>query len=208
MAVVNGNSLNERYWLEEMRREVRRFANRISFIWYSDLSFEEILKHAASLPPHSAIFWHLMNVDAAGVVHEGDTGLPRLHAVANAPIFSYDDSFFGRAIVGGPMHSVLEGSRATAAVAIRVLGGEKPGDIKEPPIGFATPKFDWREMQRWGISERRLPPGSEIHFRNPTAWDQYRAQILLVCAVVLVQSALIAWLIYTRRKRRRSETAA
>ena len=208
VAVVNGNSPNERYWLEEMRREVRRFANRTSFIWYSDLSFEEILKHAASLPPHSAIFWHLMNVDAAGVVHEGDTGLPRLHAVANAPIFSYDDSFFGRAIVGGPMHSVLEGSRATAAVAIRVLGGEKPGDIKEPPIGFATPKFDWREMQRWGISERRLPPGSEIHFRNPTAWDQYRAQILLVCAVVLVQSALIAWLIYTRRKRRRSETAA
>ena len=208
VAVVNGNSLNERYWLEEMRREVRRFANRISFIWYSDLSFEEILKHAASLPPHSAIFWHLMNVDAAGVVHDGDTGLPRLHAVANAPIFSYDDSFFGGAIVGGPMHSVLEGSRATAAVAIRVLGGEKPGDIKEPPIGFATPKFDWREMQRWGISERRLPPGSEIHFRDPTAWDQYRAQILLVCAVVLVQSALIAWLIYTRRKRRRSETAA
>ena len=208
VAVVNGNSLNERYWLEEMRREVRRFANRISFIWYSDLSFEEILKHAASLPPHSAIFWHLMNVDAAGVVHEGDTGLPRLHAVANAPIFSYDDSFFGRAIVGGPMHSVLEGSRATAAVAIRVLGGEKPGDIKEPPIGFATPKFDWREMQRWGISERRLPPGSEIHFGDPTAWDQYRVQILLVCAVVLAQSALIAWLIYTRRKRRRSETAA
>ena len=208
VAVVNGNSPNERYWLEEMRREVRRFANRISFIWYSDLSFEEILKHAASLPPHSAIFWHLMNVDAAGVVHEGDTGLPRLHAVANAPIFSYDDSFFGRAIVGGPMHSVLEGSRATAAVAIRVLGGEKPGDIKEPPVGFAAPKFDWREMQRWGISERRLPPGSEIHFGDPTAWDQYRVQILLVCAVVLAQSALIAWLIYTRRKRRRSETAA
>ena len=207
VAVVNGNSLNERYWLEEMRREVRRFANRISFIWYSDLSFEEILKHAASLPPHSAIFWHLMNVDAAGVVHEGDTGLPRLHAVANAPIFSYDDFFFGRAIVGGPMHSVLEGSRATAAVAIRVLGGEKPGDIKQPPIGFATPKFDWREMQRWGISESRLLPGSEVHFRDPNAWERYRVQIL-VCAVFLVQSALISWLLYERRKRRRSEAAA
>src|SRR5262245_3299457 len=72
VAVVNGNSANEKFWLEEMRREVKRFANRISFIWYSDLSFEEILKHAASLPPNSAIFWHLMNVDAAGVVHEGD----------------------------------------------------------------------------------------------------------------------------------------
>jgi signal transduction histidine kinase len=33
-------------------------------------------------------------------------------------------------------------------------------------------------------------------------------QILLVCAVFLVQSALISWLLYERRKRRRSEAAA
>ena len=33
-----------------------------------------------------------MIVDAAGVVHEGNTALARLHAVSNAPIFSYDES--------------------------------------------------------------------------------------------------------------------
>ena len=208
VAVVSGNSPNERFWAEEMRREGRRFGDRISFVWYNDLPFEEVLKRAAELPPNSAIYWHLVNVDAAGVVQDNDRALRRLYAVANAPIFSYHDTFFGLGIVGGPMHSLVEGSRGTAAVAIRILGGEKASDIKIPATGFATPRFDWREMQRWGISERRLPPGSEIHFRNPTAWDQYRAQILLVCAVVLVQSALIAWLIYTRRKRRRSETAA
>ena len=208
VAVVSGNSPNERFWAEEMRREGRRFADRISFVWYNDLPFEEVLKHAAELPPNSAIYWHLVNVDAAGIVQDNDRALRRLHAVANAPIFSYHDTFFGLGIVGGPMHSLVEGSRGTAAVAIRILGGEKASDIKIPATGFATPKFDWREMQRWGISERRLPPGSEIHFRDPSAWDQYRVQILLVCAVVLVQSALIAWLIYARRKRRRSETAA
>ena len=208
VAVVSGNSPNERFWAEEMRREGRRFGDRISFVWYNDLPFEEVLKRAAELPPNSAIYWHLVNVDAAGVVQDNDRALRRLYAVANAPIFSYHDTFFGLGIVGGPMHSLVEGIRGTAAVAIRILSGEKASDIKIPATGFATPKFDWREMQRWGISERRLPPGSEIHFRNPTAWDQYRAQILLVCAVVLVQSALIAWLIYTRRKRRRSETAA
>ena len=66
-----------------------------------------ILKQLASLPPGSAIFWHLMVVDAAGVVHEGDSALTELYDVANAPIFSYDDAFFGREIVGGPMHSAL-----------------------------------------------------------------------------------------------------
>src|SRR5262245_62520824 len=103
-----------------------------------------------------------MIVDAAGVVHEGNTALARLHAVSKAPIFSYDESFFGREIVGGPLLRVLDSSRQTAAVAVRILRGEKAGDIKIPAVTLSTPKFDWREMQRWDISETRLPRGSEV----------------------------------------------
>jgi hypothetical protein len=68
----------------------------------------------------AAIFWHLMNVDAAGVAYEGDEGLRSLYAVANAPIFSYDDGFFGQEVVGGPMYDVKDISQKTAAVAVRV----------------------------------------------------------------------------------------
>ena len=73
-----------------------------------------------------------MIVDAAGVVHEGGTPLAKLHAVANAPIFSYDEAFFGNEIVGGPLILVADTSRETAAVAIRILGGERPGEIRIP----------------------------------------------------------------------------
>ena len=208
IAVVNGNSFLERYWLEEMRKELKPFTSRISFIWYNDLSFEDILKKAATLPSHSAIFWQLMNVDASGAVHEGDTALVTLRALANAPIFSYQDAFFGLGIVGGPVHSVTEVSRRTASVAVRILGGEKAGDIKIAATGFAAPKFDWRELQRWGISESRLPPGSEIHFREPTVWERYRAQILAICGALLVQAALIGWLIYEHRRRHVAEVMA
>ena len=208
VAVVVGASPIEQFWRKEIARDVKPLENRITFTWYDDLSFEDILKRAAALPPHSAIFWELMSVDAAGVVHEGNTALARLHAVANAPIFSYDESFFGNEIVGGPLLSVLEGSQRTAAVAIRILGGEKAGDIKTSPIGFATPKFDWREMQRWGISEDRLPPGSEVLFRPPTAWEQYRRQIILIGMALLLQSALIGILLYEHRRRHRAEASA
>jgi len=201
VAVVIGNSPNEKFWLSEIRREARQFANRITFKWYNEFSVEDILKDAAALPPQSAIFWHLMNVDAAGVVYEEDRALKALHAVANAPIFSVYDTSFGNGIVGGPMHSVVEGSRLTASVALRILGGERAGDIKVPATGFAAPKFDWREMRRWGINESRLMPGSEIYFREPTVWEQYRPQILMVCAVILLQSALICWLLYQRAHR-------
>ena len=160
IAIVNGASPNERFWLDEMRRELAPLAGRVELRWYDELSFEDILIDAARLPPHSAIFWHLMNVDAAGVAHETNEALNKLSSSASAPIFSYDGSFFGEAIVGGPMHSVLEGSRYPT-VAMRILNGEKAGDIKTPPTGFAAPLFDWRQMQRWGVARAICPPAAQ-----------------------------------------------
>ena len=183
IAVVNGTSPNETFWQDEMRRELAPLAGRVELRWYNEKSFEEILIDAARLPPHSAIFWHLMNVDAAGVAHEANDALNKLSSSANAPIFSYDGSFFGEAIVGGPMHSVQKLGQITAAVAVRILNGEKAGDIKTPPTGFAAPIFDWRQMQRWGIAESSLPPGSTVYFREPTVWERYSWQIALIIAV-------------------------
>ncbi len=103
------------------------------------------------------------------------------------------------------MHSVHKSGQTTAAVAIRILNGEKAGDIKTPPIGFAAPIFDWRQMQRWGISESSLPPGSTIYFREPTVWERYSWQIALVTAVVLVQAGLISALLREHRRRQLAE---
>ncbi len=208
IAIVNGASPNEKFWLEEMRRELAPLTGRVELRWYDERSFEDILIDAARLPPHSAIFWHLMNVDAAGVAHETNEALNKLSSSANAPIFSYDGSFFGEAIVGGPMHSVLESSRITAAVAIRILNGEKAGDIKTAPTGFAAPVFNWRQMQRWGISESNLPAGSTVYFREPTAWERYSWQIAFISAIILVQAGLISILLQEHRRRQRAEVQA
>jgi len=205
IAVVNGTSPNETFWLNEMRRELAPLAGRVELRWYNEKSFEDILADAARLPPHSAIFWHLMNVDAAGVAHEANDALSKLSSLANGPIFSYDKSFFGEATVGGPMHSAETSGQITAAVSVRILNGEKAGDIKTPPTEFETPIFDWRQMQRWGISESNLPPGSNIYFREPSVLERYSWQIALITAIVLVQAGLILVLLREHRRRQLAE---
>ncbi|MCA1454649.1 GHKL domain-containing protein [Bradyrhizobium sp. BRP22] len=205
IAVVIGASPLEKFWLDEAKREAKPFESRVAFVWYADLSFEEILKRATALPPHTVLFWGLMSVDAAGVAHEGDLALRGLHAVANAPIFSFQEAFFGQDTVGGPMHSIGASSEKAVNTAIRILGGERPANIKIEPIGFAPPKYDWRGLQRWGISESNLPAGSEILFREPTFWEKYRWQVALIASVILVQAALISGLLHERRRRRLAE---
>ena len=60
-------------------------------------------------------------------------------------------------------------------------------------------------MQRWGISESNLPPGSTVYFREPTVWKRYSWQIALITAVILVQAALISALLREHRRRQFAE---
>ena len=60
-------------------------------------------------------------------------------------------------------------------------------------------------MQRWGISESNLPPGSEVLFREPSIWEKYSWQMALIAGVILVQGVLISGLLHERRRRRLAE---
>jgi signal transduction histidine kinase len=201
VAVVNGVSPNEKFWSGQIRKEVASLVDSIEFTFWDNLSFDDILKKAANLPPHSAILWEGMSVDAAGVVHDGNEAFKWLYAVSVAPIFGYTEPLIGQGVVGGPFNAVRDTSRTTAAVVVRILKGEKAGDIRLSPLQFTTRRYDWRELQRWGISESHLPPNSEIAFREATAWDRYRSSILTAFALILVQGVTISGLLFERRRR-------
>jgi signal transduction histidine kinase len=205
IAFVIGASPLERFWVQGMRRAYQPFAGRVTFEWFNDLSQEEMVKRATTLPPRSALFYASVRVDAAGLPNEQNRVLARLRESANAPIFSYLDSNFGQGIVGGPVISTQELGRRAAEVAVRILNGERPADIKTPPIGLGTPVYDWRELQRWKISEARLPQGSIVQFRELSAWERYRWQLIAFLAALLVQSAMITWLLIALHGRRKAE---
>jgi signal transduction histidine kinase len=208
IAWVVGASPLERFWTEEFRRVSQPFTDKVSFEWFTDLRFEDMLDRVSKLPPHSAVFYVDLRIDAAGVPLDRDQVLPKLRSATNAPIFSYIDSYLGSGIVGGPMLSSEEVGRRMAEAAVRILGGEVPGDLKIPPVAPGAPQYDWRELEHWQISEKQLPAGSVVRFREPNAWEKYRWQITLVCAVVLVQGGLISGLLFERRRRHRVEVQA
>ena len=203
VAVVIGNSPLEKFWLGEMRRDFQPFTNRVNFVWFNDLSFTEMQRRAAALPPRSVIFYALLAIDADGVPHEEGRALARLHAVANAPIFGLHDSQMGRGIVGGPLMAFDELSRNTAKVAVRLLRGEPAGSIRTPIQVPGMGVYDWRELKRWHISEARLPAGSVIRFRQPTAWEQYKGRIIGIATLGLFEAILIVLLLLNLVRNRR-----
>ncbi len=104
IAVVVGATPLEHVWQEAFQKAAEPLANRINFTYYSDLSFDQMLQRVAKLPPNSYIFVLLLLRDAAGVTHNADEALQRLHQVANAPINSIFDHQLGLGIVGGRLY--------------------------------------------------------------------------------------------------------
>ena len=56
---------------------------------------------------------------------------------------------------------------------VKMVGGE-------PELAY---EFDWRQMQRWGVVESRLPPGSVVLFKESSVWEAYKWPILFFVAV-------------------------
>ena len=203
--MVMGNGAIGQFWRRELETGFTRFRDRLTFVWSDQLSLEELLLRCASLPSHSAIVYITFGTDAQGGAYADEQVLADLHARANAPLFAAHTSLLGHGVVGGSMMSIDDHARNSADVASRILNGEPPGSLRVPLQSQGQPIFDWRELRRWGIPESRLPPGSIVQFRGPSLWDEHRPAILTAVGVLIIQSLLIARLLYERRARRRAE---
>jgi signal transduction histidine kinase len=207
IVLVTGNSPLEKFWLEEFKRQFGTKPAPLHFTWFNDLSFPEIQRRAAALPPRNAILYVLFSIDAEGVPYVEDRALGGIHSVANAPMFGLQQSQLGRGIVGGPLMPFMELSQKTANVAVRILRGEPAGSIKTPVQLPARPVFDWRELKRWGISQRRLPAGSEVRFRQSAFWERYWWQITAGIVVFAAETLLVFALLANLTRRREAEKA-
>jgi len=172
------------------------------------LPLAELRKRVAELPERSAIIYAGIYSDGCGGFFPPATALSLIAETANRPIITAAETFLAAGGIGGfsLIPSVI-GADA-ARLAMRILNGESPSDIPVAVTPAVKPLFNWQQMERWGVNEADLPPGSEIRFHELSFWERYRWQSMSVLAVVLMQAGLISVLLHERRKRNDAEAEA
>jgi signal transduction histidine kinase len=206
--VIAGSGVTDRRWQSVARDVVGSSQRKFETTYLFDLTYEALVSQLAQVPRDAIVILLTVFADAAGNSFIPADVAPRLSAISPAPVYAPYDTYINRGIVGGFVETFESVGVAAADMILEVLAGKDPATLPPRVNPEQAYRVDFRAMQRWGLHEGNLPQGAIVLNKQPTMWDQYRAQALTAFAIVILQAALIAWLLFERYLRRRATVQA
>jgi signal transduction histidine kinase len=203
--VISSTDDSNRGYEEAARSQFKPFEQRYAFTYLTSVAREELEHRLATLPPHSMVYFLTFDRHGPDENFKPIEYLDRIAEAANAPTYSWVDSTMDHGVIGGSLKSQQAQVEAIGSVALRVLRGEPADAIPVAEADLNVRQVDWRQLQRWGISEARVPAGTKIRFREPGAWERYKLYILGAAAILVAQTSLIFGLLVQASRRRKAE---
>ena len=205
VAVVGGVGEFDRPWEDIAKESFRNYESKLEFTYLTNLAMPTLLEELKHLPSNTIVFHTSLTQDANGERFvDSAQSVPLVLSAANAPVFVMDDVDFRAGAVGGDLVNWADDASVAANMVVRVLDGERPQNI---PIVKSKNvyMFDWRALQRWGLKDSALPPGSIVLNRPASFWQLYKRYVLAGIFVILAQMLAIFALLWQRVKRRETQ---
>jgi signal transduction histidine kinase len=205
--VISGASNRDKVYEHLARAQLRSFEPRVTLTYLTGLPRAELERRVATLPERSIIYYLLFYQDGTGENLNPLDFLDRLTAVANRPTYSWVDSTINHGVVGGRMEEQSALVQAVANSSIRVLQGKRPSTIPISTIDVYAAQLDWRQLQRWHISDLRVPPGTRVSYRQPGSSNgdrRFPFTVVLPLSVVFLIAVGVT-MVAQRRHRRHAQ---
>ncbi|MEI7636692.1 MAG: ATP-binding protein [Syntrophus sp. (in: bacteria)] len=200
--IVTGTGEQDLTAKKQSQQIATLWQGRLEFEYTDQLSFNEILKHLANLPPKTIVVFRTFNKDNTGESFVPYEAVVRIAKVANAPVFGLFDNYVGIGVVGGSVYHIQREAERAAQEVTAILNGEMQLTRQLTELSSqGIPMFDWQQIERWGGSKKRLPPESIIINRPLTLWGQYKIFVIgSICIILALSSMVIALMIQNRRR--------
>lgn len=169
------------------------------------LSLDALFQALRRLPPRSIVLFANYREEPHGQLYEPVDIIGSLSRAAAAPMYVQMHHYVGEGAIGGSVIRFDHEGVQTGRLILRTLR-RRLGDTM-PPIEPITKSLvaDWRQLRRWEIHEDRLPLGTDVIHREPSAWEKYRRYVLVTLGVFTAQALVIGLLLVERRRRRRAQ---
>lgn len=201
--VVGGASPLDRRGEAMVKESLRAYEPKLEITYLVDLDIATLTEKLKHLPADSVVLFAFFLQDAAGRHFNGNRETVHLVSeAADVPVFVLSDALIGYGDVGGFVASYSRQGQIAAQMALQILQGKRP----QTTVVTNAYVFDWRALNRWGLKESALPPGSIELFRQPSRWEAYKWYIVSGISLSLAEAILILGLLWQRTRRRKIES--
>ncbi|SMH61912.1 Signal transduction histidine kinase [Azospirillum lipoferum] len=157
-----------------------------------DHRIEDLESALAALPSDSVVLYTHLSVDALDRHFQPEQAAARMAKASAVPVYALFEPDIGSGVVGGAVNDPRAAGRLAIQAALELLDGTwRPPAADEAPYS-SGPMVDWRALERWGIRETALPPGTEIRHRPPSLFEAHFAEALAGLVFIGMLSAALA----------------
>jgi len=154
-------------------------------VHYLDLPLKQLKERVSQLPPLSAIIFLLKFTDEQGLPTTPYQVAQVLSQHATVPIFTYWSSLMGSGVVGGKMVVGEQVGQLAAQQAIRLLQGKAMLSLEHIYQQIFAFQFDWRQLKRFNLNQRRLPPNSQILYYQPNFIERHQTPLMISALIII-----------------------
>lgn len=204
--IILGDSAYEKSILPLVKGEATLYKGDVNFKFVNTLTHEKLLDLVGHLGQDSAIYYIQFNNDVTGQAFVPANVVNEICSQSTVPVFVTGSQLLGHGAVGGFVYDYkLIGSYLGSLI----LTYDEHGSVDKSSLQFSSDHyiFDWRQLDKWGISVAKLPIGSEVLYEEDNFWEIYKTRIILLLLFMVVESLLFIILLKNNQKRKIAEAS-
>ena len=168
-----------------------------------ELSFDELYSKLSKIPSNIPILMISPYVDKEKKKLSFDQTTKNIVGSTDAPLFHLWAPGIGQGLFGGATTSHFDQGRSAAEQAMKILNGTSPIKLTVIDNNPNVYIFDYKQLKRFHISERKLPKGSVVINYPVSFFREYKRSILCVSGAFIIMLVLIIMLAINMIKKRK-----
>ena len=180
------------YIFDEYKESIKKFKNKnIKFTNIFNPTINELLSKLSKLKKGQVIFQGELGKDRNGIVNNPSNITALIKKITKVPLFGSEIDMFPKGVIGGKLVNPYFEGRIAGFLALRILNGENPKDIKIIKSSTAKFIYDYNGLKKNGINQSLLPKTATIVNIPISYWKRNEDLLIKVSIGFIVLLILI-----------------